>query len=122
MAGHSAKDRFGFSELIIAKARDRRAHGLGLQSGDFEGLAVRFRLATRREILAYAFTSDVTVDLENDFPGGIRFSETENGLDFMTDLACQRPNRLSELEGALPRNYLHGVPTGIRTPVLTVKG
>jgi hypothetical protein len=72
-AREPAKDRFGLVKLILSQPGDGRARaGVTLEPIHFLNLTFCFRFRAGLEILAEALTVDARVELENDFPGGIR--------------------------------------------------
>ena len=60
-------------ELILDQSGDGRARaGVALEPTYFLNLALSFRFPARLEILAEALTVDASIELKNDFLGGIR--------------------------------------------------
>jgi hypothetical protein len=57
----------------LHEAGDRRADAtFTLETLDFENLALGFGVGMGRKILAHALAIQLTSDMKNDFPGGIR--------------------------------------------------
>jgi hypothetical protein len=72
-ARQSPEGCFGFVELVFFQPGDGGAcAGVTLKPTDLLNLTLCLRLGAGLEILAEALTVETSVELKNDFPGGIR--------------------------------------------------
>jgi hypothetical protein len=89
----------GFAELCVIQARAGDAHsGLFLRGLDFEELAFRRGLFTRREVFPDTFFVEPTVDAIDDFAGGVRKFLNDELLLLFHDRFCRSTGQIRHRE------------------------